>query len=391
MRILFARNLYRPIDFGGNRYPYEVTKRLAARGHAIRVVTGDFTGPPPQGAPPIVRYPVSRTHPGLTFGTNALFGGATTAIERSRFHPDVVVLSSYDLAYGYQKFGDGPIVFIYHSSFHSEWTRRLAAGPGARGAFGRTIARFARHVEHVVLGRARLIIAVSPFSAREIATLGASPAEGCRVIPTGVDTTLFSPGSRTDARRELGLPQEDLVLVTVGRLARVKRYDRAIAATAELLRRGLSVRLLVVGDGPERASLERLTAEHGITDKVRFEGHRDGQKLVVCFRAADIQLCTSEFENWSLALLEGLACSVPALGTPFGGTPEMLREVDPRLVLVSGEPRDVADGVERLGATDRATLAPRCRAYAERFNWDAAVSRVEEALQEVARAGPSSR
>src|SRR5207253_2947062 len=176
-------------------YPYEVTTRLAGRGHDVRVVTGAFSGRPPVGAPPIVRYPVSRAHPALTFGTNALFGGSMTAVERLRFCPDVVILSSYDLAYGYRPFVAGAAtVFIYHSSFHSEWTRRLAQRRGGRGALGRAVARFVRHVEQVVLGHARLIVAVSPFSVREImAAVGDAAGERCRVIPTGVDTKLFSP------------------------------------------------------------------------------------------------------------------------------------------------------------------------------------------------------
>ena len=63
--------------------------------------------------------------------TNALFGGSMTAVERLRFRPDVVILSSYDLAYGYRPFVAGAAtVFIYHSSFHSEWTRRLAQRRG---------------------------------------------------------------------------------------------------------------------------------------------------------------------------------------------------------------------------------------------------------------------
>jgi len=388
VRILFARNLYRPIDLGGNRYPYEVTKRLAARGHEVLVITGGFRGNSDGPAPRVLQYPVSRAHPALTFSSNAIFGGAATTFQASRFHPDVVITSSYDLAYGYSLAGrrnEIPSVFIYHSAFYSDWTRRLAGRNGVAGWFGRRAAAFARHVERRVLRESNRVVAVSPFSLREISTsLGGGLNARCRLVPTGVETQVFSPGSRGEARATLGLHTDATVLATVGRLAPVKRYDRAIAATARLIQEGLAATLLVIGDGPERSRLERLANELGINEAVRFEGHCDGGELVTRLRAADLQLCTSEFENWSLALLEGMACGLPVVGTPFGGTAEMLGAVDPVLVLEDGEVNSIVERLNSLFA-DRPRLRDlgiRSRQYAESFDWGVVVERLERVLTE---------
>src|SRR5688572_30378046 len=132
VRILFVRNLYHPRDFGGNRYPYEVTRRLAARGHDIRVVTGSGT-PLPERLPRlrILRYPVWRAHPLLTFWTNALFSRACAAIARVGWKPDVIVLSSYDVAFGHgipRWSREPPTAFIYHSRLHSDAVDRFLVG-----------------------------------------------------------------------------------------------------------------------------------------------------------------------------------------------------------------------------------------------------------------------
>ena len=103
-------------------------------------------------------------------------------------------------------------------------------------------------------------------------------------------------------------------------------------------------------------------------------------------QAADLQVCSSAFENLSLAILEGMACATPCLGTPGGGTPELVGALDPGLVLHSDEPSAIADALpqwlrqpERLGE-----LGQQARALAEqRYDWDRVVDGLEQVCQEV--------
>lgn len=393
MRILYVRNLFRPIDFGGNRYPVEVTSRLARRGHELVVATGRFGVHSAVSGVRVVQYPHSRQHPLLTFWTHALSSRLAVARVMRRWRPDIVVLSSYDTAYGYGFAAPRqvPSIFIYHSSFHSEAVLHLGRRTGAFRLLARPARAFLYHVEATVLRSATRVVAVSPFSKREIARhLGRETDERCSVIETGVDTIRFTPGDRQKAREQLGLPGDALVLVTVGRLAAVKRYDRAIAATAALRRAGFDAVLLVVGEGPERRRLSALAQELGITAYVRFEGHRDEGQLVERFRAADIQLCTSDFENWSLALLEGLACGLPVVGTPFGGIPDLLSQVDPALVVRSARPEDIAASVAKFaGDTRMRALSRRARAVAESYDWEQVVTRLEDFMRTTAGPQPA--
>lgn len=390
MDILFVRNLLRPADFGGNRYPWEVTRRLASR-HRVRVVTPRPGGslPGPTGAE-IHHYPVSRRTPLETFFTNAFFSRIEVERQIARHRPDVVVFSSYDTAYGYQL---GPIhriptVYIYHSSFYSPAVDRMGQRRIPLRWAHPLLSKFLQRVERVAYGRATAIVAVSPFSKREIdARLGAS-GPPITVIPTGVDAEVFSPGDRNAARAELGIRPDARLLVTAGRLAPVKRYDRAIDVLQILAAEHENYQLIIVGGGPERDALMAYAQLRGLTQRIRFAGHQDGPALVAHYRAADAVLCTSDFENWSLAILEALATGTPVIGTPRGSIPDLLGMVDPWLVADDATPAALAAKAAVL-ATDPARREDLGRIgrerVAERYTWDRTVEGLERCLEEVTR------
>ena len=389
MDIVWARNLLRPADFGGSRYHWEVTRRLAARGHRLRVVVPRPGGPLPGPTSAELSYfPVSRRHPLLTFVTNALLSQPAIRAQLRGRHPDAVVLSSYDVAYGYSLFGprrDPPSIFIYHSSFYSDAVDRLGGGPLRRAA-RRGVRRFMRSVERRILQRASLLIAVSPFSRAEMEQRLGRADDRIRLVPTGVDTELFTPGDRTQARDRAGLPADARLLLTAGRLVPVKRYDRAIEALGLLLRTDPRYVLVLAGAGPIEAELRARAAPLG--DAVRFAGFADGERLRDLYRAADLVLCTSEFENWSVAVLEALACGTPVVGTPRGSIPDLLNIVDPVLVLADVEPATLAAKIETLFFSGR--LETLGRLATERvgssFGWDRTAERLEACIAEAAAA-----
>jgi glycosyltransferase involved in cell wall biosynthesis len=105
-------------------------------------------------------------------------------------------------------------------------------------------------------------------------------------------------------------------------------------------------------------------------------------------QAADLQVCSSAFENLSLAILEGMSCGTPVLGTPGGGTPELVSQIDPRLVLASDEAGAIADALPVwLGnSTQLAELGRQARSIAvERYDWDRVVDGLESVCGEVGR------
>jgi glycosyltransferase involved in cell wall biosynthesis len=381
--VLFARNLFLPADLGGNRYPYETMRRMGSRGHQVTVVTPRLHGNFP--ALPGVRYHlyrVRRPHPAVSHLTNLL--GATLALRSLRKH-DVAIAGSYDaaLALGWARVVPRtPLVFVFHSELYSEWVQ-------SRAAVRQLLQRYMAAIERKVFAQAARIVAVSAFSARQIRSRAPSAADRVRILPTGVETDFFTPPpTRAMARAEVGLETDEPLVLGVGRLAGVKQFDRLITAFAVASARGLKAHLAIAGDGPERGRLEHLIATYGMGERIRLAGYCDPPRLRSYMQAADLQVCSSAFENLSLAILEGMACGTPVLGTPGGGTPELVGAIDPALILDDDHAHTLADALpDWLADRERlARLGQRARQLAvDRYDWERVVDGLEAVCSEVTR------
>ena len=198
---------------------------------------------------------------------------------------------------------------------------------------------------------------------------------------------------RADAEQAIWFTQSYLLTGTVfvlgvGRLAGVKQFDRLITAFAAATARGLQATLVIAGDGPERQNLEHLISTYGMQTRAKLAGFCDPPRLRAFMQAADLQVCSSAFENLSLAILEGMACGTPVLGTPGGGTPELIGQIDPTLVLADDHAHSLADALPVwLADSDRlARLGQRARAIAvDRYDWERVVDGLEAVCAEVAR------
>src|SRR5579871_2383139 len=202
-------------------------------------------------------------------------------------------------------------------------------------------------VERRVFALSARIIAVSEFSATQIRSRLPGATDRVRVIPTGVETDYFVPATdRAAARTAIGVPSDEPIVLGVGRLAGVKQFDRLVTAFAVACARGLQARLVIAGDGPERQNLVRLAQTYGVQDRVQLAGYCDRPRLRAFMQAADLQVCSSAFENLSLAILEGMASGTPVLGTPGGGTPELVEQIDPELVLPDDQAHTLAEALQ---------------------------------------------
>ena len=141
--------------------------------------------------------------------------------------------------------------------------------------------------------------------------------------------------TRRATRRGRPSASTGFALGVAGRLT----AQKALGDTLEALARVPGVALLVLGDGPERAALERRAAELGLADRVRFLGAGTRDDVIALFRAVDAALLTSAWENLPHTLLEALAAGTPVIATAVGGIPEVVRDGENGLLV---PPRDVA-------------------------------------------------
>jgi glycosyltransferase involved in cell wall biosynthesis len=180
-----------------------------------------------------------------------------------------------------------------------------------------------------------------------VARSGGLLPEG-RVIqfPTRVDTEVFHPRDRMAAREELGIPREAKVLVTSGRLAKVKGYDLLVEALRILVGRlEGNAHLYFIGDGEDRQDLEALILSRGLQDRAHVEGSKDRSGVAAYLNAADAVVVGSHFEGWSVAMLEAVACGVPVVSTAVSGARDLILEGVGGFVVDSRDPILFADAV----------------------------------------------
>jgi len=156
-------------------------------------------------------------------------------------------------------------------------------------------------------------IGVCRALADEMIALGA-PSEKVTVIGNGVDLERFHAVDRTEARRNLEIPQDALVAVAVGALIPRKGFHFLIPAVASIAERFPKLRLYIVGKG-DQAELKALAQSQGLADRVVFAGSRPNEELNLWYSAADVSCLVSSREGWPNVVLESLACGTPVLAT----------------------------------------------------------------------------
>lgn len=193
-------------------------------------------------------------------------------------------------------------------------------------------------------------------------------AEPClHVLRNGVDLDRFRPLPQSEAREALGLDGAPLLL-SVGHLIERKGHHLAVEALPIVRQRHPGARLVIVGEGEERARLEGLVAQLRLHSRVTLAGAVPNERLATWYSAADALILASSREGWANVLLESMACGTPVVATRIWGTPEVVARPEAGVLVDTRDAPALADGVLRLLAVapDRAAV----RRYAEGFGWD---------------------
>ena len=193
------------------------------------------------------------------------------------------------------------------------------------------------------------------------------------VIPTGIKLDQFHQGNRDSFREKFSIPESRPVLVHVGRIAYEKNIDFLIKVLDRVRRVIPDVLLVIAGEGPAKASLERQVAEQNMQDNVLFVGYlsRDGE-LQNCYASGDAFIFASRTETQGLVLLEAMALGVPVVSTAVMGTKEVLADGKGSLIAEENLEDFAEKTVKILQDHDlRARLASEAAEYAK--EWTAPV------------------
>ncbi|MBY0458364.1 MAG: glycosyltransferase, partial [Gemmataceae bacterium] len=151
------------------------------------------------------------------------------------------------------------------------------------------------------------------------------PARNCVLLENGIDTAEYARRRTTqEAKAAIGLPEDGFVIGAVGRLSEEKGFDVLIRSTSDLIRRGLNVSLVIVGEGEARESLERLIRELELGGRVRLAGWQADVKGY--FEAMDVFALSSRREGLPNVVLEAMALSVPVVSTRVNGVPRLVQD-----------------------------------------------------------------
>ena len=357
-----------PPDVGGPAsHGPEVAAYLAARGHRVEaVVTAD-------AAPAKEEYPVRFVSRSLPPGVRHVAGVRLVAA-RAR-HADVVYTTGM---FGRSSLGAliarRPLVVKLTADPAYERARRWGLWRGSLDEFQRE-AGFktlllrsardfdARHAAHV--------ITPSAFLRELVIGWGVAP-DGVTVLPNPAPS-VPSLRPRDELRAEFGF--DGPTLVFAGRLPAQKSLDLGIEAA-----RRAGVTLVIAGDGPDRAALERL-------GHARFLGPLRRERVLELFRAADAALLSSSWENFPHSVVEALAVGTPVIATRTGGVGEVVTDGENGLVVEPGDLDALTAAIERFFGD--AELAARLRANAVEsvadYSAEKIFGRLEEILLEAAR------
>ena len=247
------------------------------------------------------------------------------------------------------------------------------------------------------------LVAANPSErAQMVCHYGASPEKIC-IVPLGADLSLFQPLPQAQARAELGLGPEPLVLF-VGRIEALKGIDTLLEALNQMLAGWpagqAAPRLLVVGGSVQpgvrpRGELGRLmalTEELDLAGHVDFIGAQPQEQLPCYYAAADVVAMPSLYESFGLVAVEAMACGTPVVASRVGGLAYTVQDGVSGLLTPERDPGALAAALQRV-LTDpalRARLSTQATEVARRFSWSAVADMIEDIYANLDREIPTS-
>jgi len=376
-------------DAGGqNVYVNELSRNLARRGYAIDVYTRREYPSTPEivemepgvrvvhlKAGPVKPRAKDELWPFMPAFRNSLL----RFMERDEIHYDLIHSNFWMsgwVATELRRRSGIPVVHIFHAMGKTKrrHQQRVDTSPGNR-----------IKTELDVIAGVDKIIAQCPNERTElIDDYGADPSK-IALIPSAVNTSIFHPMARAEARQKIGLEAGKKVIVYVGRLLPRKDIRNIVRALAVYIRQSEHSQeapiLMVVGGEsenpdpiatPEIDELQKLARELGVSKHVCFAGKRQPELLRYYYSAADVVVTTPWYEPFGLTPLEAMACGRPVIGSAVGGITFTIKNGETGLLVPPRDPEALAASLQRLlGQPElcrRMGVAARKRVERE-FSW----------------------
>jgi glycosyltransferase involved in cell wall biosynthesis len=376
-QVLMLTNAVAPDKLGGlERYVRELSAALVRKGVPVTVLAKQMREEDPteevgDDGVRILRHSVPSKSE-RTFAVRYPFCVAAGVVrEVRRIGPHGVIHGHYAVTTLPVALMNRPYLYSFHAPVHKELLLEHG-GSYLLPEVTRTAAvRSLRAAERRVVARASGTVVVSEFSRGQLGELSYGAAHKSRLIAGGIDTERFSPGG---VDREPWARSADPLIFTARRLVERTGVSELVQAMPLILAGLPAAKLAIAGDGHQRSAIDDQIRRLGIGRSVRVLGRVDDAELLRWYRNADLTVTpTQMLEGFGLSTGESMAVGTPALVTPIGANPELVRDLDPLLVAPGRRPVDLAQAVlglvERKGLLGLLRARARSRAHPQ-WSWD---------------------
>jgi glycosyltransferase involved in cell wall biosynthesis len=395
LNILFVADVsINKVIGGAERVLYEQATRLARRGHHVSIVTRML--PNHDKAHEVIngvhewRYPYER---------NPLKFMRSTWIYSKRIFEKLQQKNHFDCINFHQPFSalgvinsplsaQIPKIYTCHSLSFEEF---LFRNKNSNKIFNKATLFFQRQarkeIEKHGLSKSDAIVVLSKFTENKLVHTYDIPHQKIETIAGGVDLKKFHPANnRPFIRNQLNIPKDKVVLFTVRNLVQRMGLENLILAFHETKKLATDVQLVIGGEGPLKNRLIAQTKSIGLEKEIQFRGFIPEELLPLYYQMADLFILpTEELEGFGLVTLEALASGLPTLGTPVGGTKEILGKFNSSFLFKGTDPHSIAELItdkhyqikHNPGKWQEISL--RCREFVENeYSWDKNIKALEE-------------
>ncbi len=395
MNILFVADVsFKKVLGGAERVLFEQVNRLSERNHEVHVITRRL---PYHKSPHEKIKDVHEWRYEINEKNNFTFI-ISTFLNCQKLYKKISQKISFDLINYHQPFSAFAInllrntrkikkVYTCHSLAFEEYETRNPKPSKILPLIKHKINSYLRkYIEKYSVSKSEEIAVLSEFTKDKLIENHRIKPEKIHIIPGGVDLSQFAfRENKLRARKQLGLLEEKFILFTVRNLVPRMGLDNLIYAMKEIIQSAKDIYLIIGGKGELREKLANLISELNLADFVKLQGFIPKEDLPFYYQAADFfVLPTKYLEGFGLVTVEAMACGTPVLGTPVGGTKEILSKFNSTFLFEDTSPESIATLIldeykhYKNKPDEYMQLSQKCREFVEKnYSWERNISETE--------------
>ena len=250
--------------------------------------------------------------------------------------------------------------------------------------------------EKKVLSEIDRLIVSTTDEKDNLQTLYSAPLDIIEIIPPGVDTTHFYPIPADEAKEFVGIPENEKMILFVGRIEPLKGIDTLLKAISQLQQGDILQEcphyLYIIGGEPdpgqkkineEMQHLQDLCSELGLGDLVLFLGKRNQDSLQYYYSAAEMLVMPSNYESFGMVALESMACGTPVIATQVGGLQHLVQDQETGFTIPNDNPDALEEKITVLICNSelKEKMSQNSISYAQSFSWNTITKKLIETFE----------